>query len=173
MLPRHPLVLLVPVELPQIRRLAEHEAPVVVGCRVDEVPKHLARAPFRGGRPLRRAGLVYARKKLQAFVNRRVKPGRDVRRCHTSPQAANSDVHCGQRFARIEIVVAQKGHSFVVTDGAASGSCIALLMRLTCLINTKTAAATMKKPIVSLMNWPHAITGMPLAFASASDAGMP
>jgi hypothetical protein len=36
-----------------------------------------------------------------------------------------------------------------------------------------TANATIRKLMTSLRNCPYAITGMPLVFASASDAGTP
>jgi hypothetical protein len=66
----------------------------------------------------------------------------------------NWDVQFGQRVALIEIVDAQNGQSFVVGAAVGSGLSTELLMRLTCFTSTNTAAATIRKLITSLMNWP-------------------
>jgi hypothetical protein len=60
-------------------------------------------------------------------------------------------VHCGHRVALIAIVETQYGHSFVTGAAGASGAS-PLLSRLTYFTSTKTVNATIRKPMMSLMN---------------------
>ena len=61
----------------------------------------------------------------------------------------SSVVQCGQRFALIEIFIAQAGHSFL--SGSFSAGCLSLLIART---SKKTAHATMKKLISNVMKLP-------------------
>src|SRR5207248_7555279 len=76
--------------------------------------------------------------------------------------AGSCEVQFGQRVAFIEIDIAQNGHSFVVCATEGGYSSTALFILLISLTMTKTAAATITKVTMSLMNWPYAITGIAL-----------
>src|SRR6185503_3032653 len=77
-----------------------------------------------------------------------------VRTCAGSCGGYSCEVHCGHRFALMEIVEAQYGHSRVLADAAGAGLSTELLMRLTCLTRRKTAAATIRKLTTSFISWP-------------------
>ena len=66
--------------------------------------------------------------------------------------ACSSLVHCGQRVALTGMAETQKGQFLVVGSSAPAGS--SLQRRLARLTMRKMTKATMRKLMMSLMNWP-------------------